>query len=156
LESHGFQTRSVRNGSELKTALNWEPHFILYDLMLPELNALAFLKQAQAKDLLKGNQLRVFIMSGHTSPKNMQECARSGAAEYLTKPIQHEELLARLVFHLQEKREIKEVSEERLQAIHDQTKYFSHVTDLLLKEAVRRDNVEDCLHNITTIFVKAT
>jgi DNA-binding response OmpR family regulator len=155
LTSHGFDVKAARNGAEAKDAVaNWLPHFVLFDLMLTDLNALTFLKWAQSGGLLGENKIRVFVMSGHNNPSNVKDCLKAGASDFLAKPLNHGELLARLVVHLQEKRKIREFT-QRQDADYDAAQYIVHLTDLILREGSKGAPVEDTLHNATKMVAMA-
>jgi CheY-like chemotaxis protein len=154
LTSHGFLVQAARTGSEVKAAMSWQPHFILYDLMLPELNALAFLKMAKASGKIDDDKLKVFVMSGHNNPANVKECFKWGANDFLVKPLSHTELLARLVIHIQEKRQLQEFA-ERQNADYDAAQYIVHLTDLTLREALKGTPADECLFNIVKMVAMA-
>jgi CheY-like chemotaxis protein len=173
LESRGFTVRIAKTGPEAKAAMAWKPHFVLYDLMLRELNALSFLKQCKGLGLIGEGKSHVFVMSRHNNPQNVADCLRAGASDFITKPVNPPELLTRLVLYLQKKREIQDLFAKNLNAEHfDATlpaeakgghgdepgdaenaefaraQYFIYLTDLLLREGLKGEAVDDCLFKI--------
>ena len=146
--SKGFDARNVTSGVEVRKLMNaWRPQFVLYDLMLPELNAMTFLRDKSLND----GSVKVFVMSGHNDPTNIRDCMRLGAADYIPKPIAHEALLSRLVLHVQQKREVKEFRTPN-EGDRDGATFFMHLTDLVLREALKPNSVEDTLHNLTGLM----
>lgn len=144
LNKRGFLVKTVRGGNEAKIQLEqWLPNLVLYDLMLPEANALQFLKSSQT--LLTQQGTKVVVVSGHNDPRNSRECLRSGAIDYIQKPFQHAELLNRLVMLLRAKNEIPEYKPV---ADSNNAQYFIHLTDLTLREVLKGASIEETLFNL--------
>lgn len=149
LKTKGFSTKVVHTGNEALAAVkDWFPEVVFYDLMLPELNAVAFLRQLKNENLIGDGKVKVLVTSGQSSGQNIQECLKAGATDYLTKKMSYEDLFARLILNLQSKREVIEVhskpsNEENL------AHYFMHLTDLSLREALKGAPAEKCLYNLT-------
>lgn len=149
LKGKGFSTKVVHTGNEaLAAAKNWLPEVVFYDLMLPELNAVAFIRQLKNENLLGDGKVKVLVTSGQSSGHNIQECLKAGASDYLTRKMSHEDLFARLILNLQSKREVLDVhtkpsNDENL------AHYFMYLTDLSLREALKGAPSEKCLYNLT-------
>ncbi len=149
LSEKGFQTKIARTGSEATEHFKkWQPDFVFYDLMLPELNGMSFLKKLRAEGFKASESSGVFILSGHNDPANIRECMRYGALDYIAKPVTQADLLSRLILQMRPKREIQEFK-ARTASDYDSAAYFMHLTDLTLREALKGNPVEECLHNIT-------
>lgn len=156
LKGHGFDVQLARTGSEAKRqTIEWRPHFVFYDLMLPELNALAYLRQCKSADLLKDGKLQVFVLSGHNNPQNVRECLKLGASDYLVRPIAHNDLLSRLVLHTQARREVPDFL-ERPKGGTENALYYLHLTDLMLREALKPGEALERLHNLTGLLSFST
>lgn len=150
--SKGFDAQCVTNGLDARrVSLSWRPHFVLYELMLNDLNALAFLKMGGSDGPSGNSKQKVLVFSGHNNAQNIRECMRLGAADYISKPITHEALLQRLVLHMQPKQEIKEFR-EKLEDNADNALFYMHLTDLTLRESLKAQSVRDTLHNLTTLM----
>ncbi len=147
LNSHGFEAKIVTTGGDVKKVIQtFEPHFLFYDLMLSEMNALQFLKTFN-----NATSLKVIVLSGHNDPANIRECMRLGAADYISKPISHDSVLSRLVLHLQKKQEVSEFS-AKSEADYQSAQFFMHLTDLTLREALKGLPPPDSLHNLTGLM----
>ena len=148
LNQKGFDARHVADGAEVRKTLEyWQPRIVLYDIMLPEMNALAFMKSHLKSD----STMKVIVVSGHNNPANVKECMRLGASDYVSRPVSHETFLAHIVLQLQQKHELVEVrSENSAQMASDaqSAKYFMHLTDLVLREALKGLAIEESLHNL--------
>lgn len=85
-------TRAYSGTEAIYVLSNERPNLILLDLMLPGLNGEEVLKQ------IKG--IPVIILSAKTDIDNKVELLMSGAVDYITKPFNTKELIARIMVHL--------------------------------------------------------
>ncbi|MCE5271985.1 sigma-54 dependent transcriptional regulator [bacterium] len=65
------------------------PDLVLTDLMLPELDGISLLKEIRAMN----PRLPVILMTAHASVQTAVEALKLGASDYITKPLNFEELL---------------------------------------------------------------
>ena len=65
---------------------------VVLDMTLPEMNGVTTLRQIRALD----TNVPVVVATGETSDDTRRQCARLGVHEYLTKPVDHAELLRAL------------------------------------------------------------
>ena len=148
LRGHGFQAKFVTSGSEtLKVCKDWKPHFVAYDFLMPEMNGPMFLRNLRQEGLVGEGKIRVFMMSAHNSATNVRESLRQGAADYLVKPLKPDDLLGRLVLHMQPKREVKQVAASDNSTSALALKYL-HLTELLLRESLKPQPTPLALHNL--------
>ena len=95
LEQAGYAVRRAYSGTEALLALRESrPDLILLDLMLPGLPGEEVLPQIQG--------IPVIVVSAKTSVQDKVGLLLGGAADYLTKPFDTEELLARVAVRLRE------------------------------------------------------
>ncbi|MEM9856422.1 MAG: sigma-54 dependent transcriptional regulator [Bacteroidota bacterium] len=91
LEKQSYAVQLVTNAaSGLKALSNHKFNLIISDLRLPDLYGLDFL--VRAKGLSPG--LPVIMMTGYADIKSAVDAIKLGAADYVTKPIKPDELLA--------------------------------------------------------------
>lgn len=91
LRSAGYECLLFSCGDELFTALPYnKPGCILLDLKLSETSGL----DVQADLCRLDNTLPVIFMSGYGSIKDTVEAMRYGAVNFLTKPVEDDELLS--------------------------------------------------------------
>ena len=149
LAERGFETRVVSNGKEAKTAImEWKPRFVLADLMLPEVNALGLIDFIKAEKSLRHNFIHVLVMSGHNVQSNVQQALARGAKDYLVKPFRHEDVLKRIVFHSRAYRQLRDVSAKEFNSV-DEATLMLHLTDLVMKQALGANPLEEILFNLT-------
>ena len=92
LEAHGYHVVTASSGREALTTIAQRRHdLIILDLGLPDLSGVAVLKQ-----LREWTQTPVVILTVQDSEAEKIEALDSGADDYVTKPFNSGELLARL------------------------------------------------------------
>ncbi|MES2857031.1 MAG: response regulator [Bdellovibrionota bacterium] len=149
LHTKGFETRYVSDGLTAREVIKtWLPDFVIYDLMLPGMNALTLLKELKSEQLLGEDKVRVLVTSSHNRKENVKECIRLGASDFVAKPMTHEDLFMRLVFHLQQKHDLRDVRKNG-KTDEQSAIYFMHLTELLMRESLKGDARNDCLHRLT-------
>ena len=94
LEEHYevFQTANGKEGLVLTQQKN--PDLIICDYMMPVMNGLAFCKSLKKDILLR--HIPVIMLTGKGEVKDMVDGIESGADDYLVKPFEPTELLARI------------------------------------------------------------
>jgi len=96
LKKGGFDIEAATCGQEALTAINKQkPDVILLDVILPDYSGLELCRQ------IKGNPecigIKIILVSGmEISPAQVAEGIELGADDYLVKPFDHKELLARI------------------------------------------------------------
>ncbi len=74
------------------------PNLILLDVMMPEINGFETCRQLKANPETK--DIPVIFMTALSDTENKVEGFQLGAVDYITKPFQQEEVLARIKLHL--------------------------------------------------------
>ena len=95
LEKNGYRTVSAYSGTEALLLVEKEmPDLVLLDLMLPGL---------MVEDVLKRiNDIPVIVLSAKNDPKDKVWSLTEGAVDYMTKPFDNGELLARIKLRIKE------------------------------------------------------
>ncbi len=95
LESKGMEVLAASGGAEgLELAEREQPTIILLDLEMPEMDGFTVLGRLRAEPATKN--IPVVILTAHRDPASIERGLSLGADGYLTKPIDGEELLARV------------------------------------------------------------
>ena len=93
LKKGGFEILIGRNGREaLEIAAREHPDLIVMDVVMPELDGLAALRQLKENPVTAAIPVIMLTMRGQTVAR--QQAAESGAAIYITKPYSPSQLLA--------------------------------------------------------------
>ncbi len=93
LEHRNFTVRCAYDGpSGLEALSDFKPALIILDIMLPGLDGVGVLKKLRAA----GNRVPVIMLTARGDPLDKVHSLDRGADDYLTKPFNMEELMARL------------------------------------------------------------
>jgi DNA-binding response OmpR family regulator len=96
LDLHGLKTMSAYSGTEGKLLFEQnEVDLILLDLMLPGMNGEEFLQ-----DIRHNSTIPVIVISAKNDQNSKWELLTNGADDYITKPFDVKELLARIQIQL--------------------------------------------------------
>lgn len=99
LGDYGFEILVARNGmigfERAKYAL---PDLILLDVMMPDIDGFETCRRLKSDEVTK--EIPVIFLTALNSTEDKVNGFQVGGVDYITKPIQHEELLARLTTHL--------------------------------------------------------
>jgi CheY-like chemotaxis protein len=91
LELAGYRVVEATDGEEaIKLAVAEQPELILMDLSLPKLDGLAATRRIRQEDGL--GQVPIVAVSAHDSPGSRSEALAAGCDEYVTKPIDFDQL----------------------------------------------------------------
>ncbi|MDQ5827222.1 MAG: response regulator transcription factor, partial [Chloroflexota bacterium] len=93
LEHLGFHVRCAYDGlSGLEETRTFEPELIILDIMLPGLDGVGVLRRVRQA----GSRVPVIMLTARDSTLDKVHSLDRGADDYLTKPFDIEELLARI------------------------------------------------------------
>ena len=99
LSASGFTVWVARSGaSALKKVQYSQPDLILLDVLMPEMDGFETCQHLKAKDLTK--DIPVIFLTALDDTESKVKGFAVGGVDYITKPLQHEEVLARAVTHL--------------------------------------------------------
>jgi signal transduction histidine kinase len=134
LEAENYKIFAVETGEKALEFLNsFTPDLILLDRTLPEIDGIEVCKRIKANKQIAN--IPVIFLTATSDVKAIVEGFRIGAVDYITKPFQKEELLARVNSHislyqmaqvLNEQTFVLKQSEERLMELNaTKDKFFS-------------------------------
>jgi DNA-binding NtrC family response regulator len=99
LEPEGYEILAAPDGpSALKVASRALPSLILLDIMMPEMDGLETCRRLKADKLTR--DIPVIFITARGEIESVAEGFRAGAVDYVVKPFQTEEVLARVSTHL--------------------------------------------------------
>jgi len=141
LEDEGYHVHLCTSGGEaLKALQEGDYDLMLSDLVMEEMSGMALLQRVKAQ----WPTLPVLMITGFGSIQSAVEAMKLGAADYLTKPLNNDELLIKIRRTLERSekdRELKMLREElqktysfanivtRSQKMHEVIKQIQHVAD---------------------------
>ncbi len=99
LEEEGYKTMMADNGYQaLSMAREYGPDLILLDIMMPDLDGYSICQQLKAERTTK--DIPVIFLSALNSTFDKLKAFKCGAVDFVQKPVQSEELTARVRSHL--------------------------------------------------------
>ncbi|MBF0449600.1 MAG: response regulator [Candidatus Magnetomorum sp.] len=118
LQELGFKTITARNGNMgIKRAHFAHPDLILLDVIMPDIDGFEVCRKL--KDDSETTDIPIVFMTSLNDVQNKVKAFSCGGVDYITKPIQKEEVLARVRTHLKlqdQHRQLKQQSTELKQA----------------------------------------
>jgi two-component system KDP operon response regulator KdpE len=92
LSGHGYNVRSAGDGDEaLEVMRQWTPDLVITDLSMPNMGGLELCRRIRAK-----SSVPIIVLSVRGEEKPKVEALDLGADDYVTKPFNMNELLARV------------------------------------------------------------
>lgn len=87
--------RTAADGEEtLRVVRDWQPDLILLDIMMPRISGFEVCKHLRADP--KTRDIAVLMITALDQPSDIERAVEAGTDEYLTKPINKNELLLRV------------------------------------------------------------
>jgi adenylate cyclase len=106
LQSQGYEVATAADGVEaLARVADLVPDLILLDIMMPKLDGIETVRRLKADAAYR--HIPVILVTAKSDPRDVVEGLDAGGDDYLTKPIDHAALLARVRSML------------RIKALHD-------------------------------------
>jgi len=140
LTAEGFEVRPATGGEAAWEAIqDAPPELILLDIRMPGLDGFEVLRRVKAHPTV--HDLPVLLLSGSTGPDERIKGLAQGAVDFISKPFQREELLARVRSHLELSR-LRRNLEDRVRA---QTEELLLANSQLQAELAERQRLEEHL-----------
>ncbi len=99
LKNNGYKVRPVPNGAlALQVAEKEQPDLILLDIMMPDMDGYEVCRRLKIKEGLK--EIPVIFISALNETNDIVKALNTGGVDYINKPFQAEEVLARVKTHL--------------------------------------------------------
>ena len=109
LEVEGYEVFTALEGEEaLRLAQEIKPDLILCDIMMPEMDGLEVCRRLKADG--RTNQVPVVMLSAKTQPQDKVASIEAGADDFITKPFDFSDLVARIIVNLIRAKQKRDVS----------------------------------------------
>ncbi len=100
LSNAGFNVRDAKNGTEGIGKAEFEPpDLILLDVNMPGIDGFEVCKRLKSKE--KTKSIPIMFMTVRTEISDIVKGFKVGAADYIIKPFEHDEVLARVTTQLE-------------------------------------------------------
>lgn len=107
LEQNGYNTKPAYSGTEALMAFHNKIDLVLLDLMLPGLSG-----ELVLQEIRKHSNIPVIGLSAKSDKESTINMLKSGADDYITKPFNNDELLARIEAQLRRYNQVSSNSSE--------------------------------------------
>lgn len=122
-----YNTLVVKNGEEaLRRLETVSPDLILLDVVMPGMNGFEICDRIQSNP--KTQDIPIIFMSALSNVEDIAKGLNLGAVDYITKPFQQSEVIARVQIHLklcQQTRQLKELNDQLEKRVAERTEQLS-------------------------------
>ncbi len=147
LAGYGFQIKVAQTGETgLELARLAQPNLILLDVRLPGIDGFETCRRLKADE--RTREIPVIFMTIVTKTEDKVRGFEVGGVDYITKPFQQEEVLARVVAHLRLRdltRRLEEAKESLERRVEERTAALTQANQELQAEIAERRRVEAAL-----------
>jgi signal transduction histidine kinase len=147
----GYHSRSAANGElALRSVQDCQPALILLDIRMPGMDGFEVCRRL--KDNALTRDIPVIFLSALAATADKLKAFELGAADYITKPFHHEEVLARVRVHLT----LSAAQEQLARQIHElQLTDEQLARDIAERKGIQK-NLEAALKRLQTLNVRIT
>lgn len=132
LRNHGYLTRLLREGQMVLSAvLHSPPQLILLDIMMPEMDGYEVCQQLKADE--RTREIPVIFLSALNETTDKVKAFAAGGVDYITKPFQADEVLARVQTHLALHELQRQLEKQNIQ-LHQEILHRQQAEQLLAEE----------------------
>ena len=131
LVSSGYRILEARNGPDALEKAKDQPDLILLDVMMPEMDGFETCRRLKDREKTKG--IPVIFLSALEDPKARAFGIDTGGVDYISKPFDAGELIARVKLHLtlrQQELQLKTYSTKLEQMVEERTQQLIHMERL--------------------------
>ena len=131
LASSGYRILEARNGPDALEKAKDQPDLILLDVMMPEMDGFETCRRLKDREKTKG--IPVIFLSALEDPKAKAFGIDTGGVDYISKPFDAGELIARVKLHLtlrQQELQLKMYSTKLEQMVEERTQQLIHMERL--------------------------
>ena len=122
LSKEGYEVRTLEQGAGALDVINkWNPHVVILDVLMPEVNGLDIVQRIRQKS----NYISIIFLSARAETHDIVNGLDAGADDYVCKPFNLEELLARIRAQLR----IKQL-QDQLSSANSRLKQLVEIDDL--------------------------
>ncbi len=91
----GYELRVAANGEQaLQQVASWQPDLVLLDIMMPRISGFEVCKRLRADPATRS--IAVLMITALDQPSDMERAVEAGTDEFVSKPINKNELLLRV------------------------------------------------------------
>lgn len=134
LRDAGFKVLVAQGGKSAIQKVEYAaPDLILLDILMPDMDGFATCQALKAKETTK--DIPIIFMSALSETIDKVKGLQLGAVDYITKPFQHEEVLARIKLHLNLRNLTRQVQQQNIRLEQEIQERIQVETTLRQREA---------------------
>ncbi len=100
LKDEGYKIGLAQSGIDALKQLEVQiPDLILLDIMMPEMDGIETCRRIKSQS--KWREIPIVFLTARTQTDDLVKAFKAGGIDYITKPFQHEELIARVKTHIE-------------------------------------------------------
>jgi DNA-binding response OmpR family regulator len=145
LTEHGFHAMVARDGETgLRLARRYHPDLILLDVLLPGIDGFEVCRRLKADS--RTREIGVLFMTVMTRTEDKVRGLEAGGVDYITKPFQRQEVLARVTTHLRSRRltrELEAANDSLERRVAQRTVELARANASLEEEITERKRAEE-------------
>jgi PAS domain S-box-containing protein len=146
LDERGYRVRAATNGRHaLKSVEAKMPDLILLDVKMPEMSGYEVCRRLKSNE--QSQNIPVVFISAHDELSEKVEGFKAGGIDYITKPFEAEEVLARVEIHLQ----LHELTEQLEQKVIERTEELRTANEQLKRELSERKKAEQSIRKLSQV-----
>ncbi|WP_193198337.1 response regulator [Nostoc sp. MG11] len=143
LTNSGFTVLVAEDGeSAIARAEYAPPDLILLDILMPEMDGFETCRHLKVNELTK--DIPVIFMTALSETVDKVKGLNLGAVDYITKPLQHEEVLARVELHLRLRKLTKTLQEQNLR-LEEEITERKRIEEKIREQAALLDITTDAI-----------
>ncbi len=132
LNETGYRVAIAKSGENaLQRLQSYTPDLILLDVMMPGIDGFETCRQLKASEQTQG--IPVIFMTALADPVDKVKGLNLGAVDYITKPIQHEEVLSRIRVQLELQAMRKTLEQKVVERTNELTEALNHLKSTQVK-----------------------
>ena len=138
LEPIGFEIAEAVNGEEgWQKVQEFQPHLVLTDLLMPELDGFGLIERIRKSDAFK--DIAIIVSSASVFETDQHRSLEVGGDEFLPKPIQASDLFLKLRKHLnlewlyEEQKDLNQPEQDNTQLVAPSTAELATLYELVMK-----------------------
>lgn len=136
LEKQGFRVRTAIDGDvALEAVANQLPDLILLDIMMPNMNGYEVCQKLRAAEATQN--IPIIFLSAITNTEDIVKAFTAGGNDYVSKPFQAQEVLARVETHLELRKMEQELKHKNM--LLEQELMERRAAEIALREALMRE-----------------
>ena len=148
-----YRCATVTSGDAgIKFAQDMQPDLIILDINMPEMDGFQLCRQLKQEKTTR--EIPVIFLTGRSDTKSKVRAFESGAADYISKPFDADEVIARIKAHIELKR-TQEENVKYLKALY-QTRYLGGLATMVQGFAHNFNNLMTIVSGQVQLLQKVT